>query len=52
MRKNSARVRLEGGQIRKVNYCAGLIRYFPRKISATETHVAHCLIYGISFTRL
>jgi hypothetical protein len=33
--KNSVRVRLEAGEVRKVTYCAGLIRYLPGKISAS-----------------
>jgi hypothetical protein len=33
--KNSVRVHLETGPTRKVNYCAGLVRYLPGKISAS-----------------
>src|SRR5216684_3615655 len=33
--KNSVRVRLEAGQVRKVTYRAGLIRYLPGKITAS-----------------
>jgi hypothetical protein len=33
--ENSVRVRLEAGEVRKVRYRAGLIRYLPGKISAS-----------------
>lgn len=33
--KNSVRVRLEAGQVKKVNYNAGLIRYLPGKITVS-----------------